>query len=88
MLLKQDDRVGEMTTPLGKDVLVARIRAVEGLSELLYLSLFDAYSENNPISTSSRRSASNAKQKSRPTAKERAFNGILEPKRRWVARSP
>ncbi len=82
MLLKQDDRVGEMTTPLGKDVLVlARIRAVEGLSELFTYRI-DAYSEQPDLDFQSA-IGQPCQTKIKTYGKERAFNGILT-KAEWV----
>ena len=84
MLLKQDDRVGEMTTPLGKDVLVlARIRAVEGLSELFTYRI-DAYSEQPDLDFQSA-IGQQCQTKIKTYGKERAFNGILT-KAEWVGR--
>jgi type VI secretion system secreted protein VgrG len=82
MPLKQDDRVGEMTTPLGKDVLVlARIRADEGLSELFTYRI-DAYSEQADLDFQSA-IGQQCQTKIKTYGKERAFNGILT-KAEWV----
>lgn len=84
MALKQDDRVGEMTTPLGKDVLVlARLRAVEGLSELFTFRI-DAHSEQPDIDFQSA-IGQQCEIKIKTYGKERAFAGILT-KAEWVGR--
>lgn len=81
-MLKQDDRVGEMTTPLGKDVLVlARLKAVEGLSELFTFRI-DAYSEQPDLDFQSA-IGQQCQTKIKTYGKERAFNGILT-KAEWV----
>jgi Uncharacterized protein conserved in bacteria len=81
-MLKQDDRVGELTTPLGKDVLVlARLKAVEGLSELFTFRI-DAYSEQADLDFQPA-IGQQCQTKIKTYGKERAFNGILT-KAEWV----
>jgi type VI secretion system secreted protein VgrG len=76
MPLKQDDRVGEMKTPLGDDVLVlARLRAEEGLSELFTFRI-DAYSEQPDLEFQSA-IGQQCKVKIATYGKNREFNGIL-----------
>ena len=84
MALKQDDRVGHLTTPLGKDVLVlGRIRADEGLSELFTYRI-DAYSEKPDLDFQPA-IGQQCTTTIKTYGKERDFSGILT-KAEWVGR--
>jgi type VI secretion system secreted protein VgrG len=74
--LKQDTRIGEFTTPLGKDVLVlVRFDGTEGLSELFEYR-FECLSEDADLDFNGA-IGQQCKLKLKMYDKEREFNGIL-----------
>jgi type VI secretion system secreted protein VgrG len=75
-VLKQDDRIGRFTTPLGEDVLVlVRFDASEGLSELFEYRI-EALSEDADLDFD--KSVGQACQlKLKTYGQEREFNGIM-----------
>jgi type VI secretion system secreted protein VgrG len=74
--LKQDSRIGEFTTPLGKDVLVlVRFDGAEGLSELFEYR-FECLSEDADLNFDGA-IGQQCKLKLKMYEKEREFNGIL-----------
>lgn len=81
--ISQADRIGELTTPLGKDVLaLARFDGSEGLSELFEFRI-EALSEDENIDFD-RALGQNCVLKFRsPDGPDRYFNGILV-EARWV----
>jgi type VI secretion system secreted protein VgrG len=80
--LKQDSRVGELTTPLGKDVLVlVRFDGSEGLSELFEYR-FECLSEDADLDFD-RAIGQQCTLKLKMYDKEREYNGILV-EAQWV----
>ena len=81
--LTQDDRVGVLTTPLGKDVLVlTKFTATEGLSELFEIEV-NALSEEKNIDFDQALGKSCTIQLKAYKGKRRFFDGVLT-RAQWV----